>query len=105
MPMTKGTRGRSTDIRNEMAPKRNEATLLLDHLYRAVAPKVVIRDVWPVAPDISQELVRVPVSAFPVRSMIGGRLQDVDVRKAGMIVTDASHNFGKCGNRIWHPHA
>jgi len=91
-----------------VASERNEATLLLDHLYRAVAPKVVIRDVRSVAPDVSQELVRVPVpprAAFPVRSMVGSRLQDVDVRKAGMIVTDAGHNPGKCGNRIWHPHA
>ena len=103
--MTNGVRRRSTDIRNKVAPKRNEATFLFDHLYRAVAPKVVIRDVRPVAPDVSQELVRVPVSTFPVRSMVGGRLQDVDVRKTGMIVTDAGHNLRKCGNRIWHPHA
>ena len=30
------------------------ATLLLDRIHRAVAVKVVVGDVWPVSPDISQ---------------------------------------------------
>jgi hypothetical protein len=80
--ITNETRRGFTDIRNKVAPERNEATLL-DHLHRAVAPKVVSRDVRPVTPNVSQGLVRVavpPRAAFPVRSVVGGQLHDVGVR-------------------------
>jgi hypothetical protein len=92
-----------------VAPERNEATLLLDQVYCAVAPKAAIGDVRTVTPNISQELVRVLVLSrltfpCPHRSVVYGRLQDVNVRKVRMIVTDAGHDLGKCGHRIWHPH-
>ena len=90
-----------------MTRERNEATLLLGRLYCVVTPKVVIGDVRPVAPNVPQELVRVLVlrRAFPSRSVVGGRLRDVDVRETRIIIADASHDLGKCGNRIRHPHA
>ena len=90
-----------------MASERDQATLFLDRLYRAVAIKVVIGDVRSVSPDISQKPVRIlilPCDVFSDRSVVGGRFQDVDVRKVRVFVVDASHDLGKGGNGVQHPH-
>ena len=88
--------------------ERDQATLLLDRLYRTVAAKVVIGDVRSVSPNISQKLVRIPIlpcDVFPDRSVVGGRFQDVDVRKVRVFIVNATHDLGKGGDRVWHPHA
>src|SRR6267142_1369895 len=92
-----------------MLRKRDQTTLLLDRLCRAVTPKARIGDVRTVAPDVPQELVRVlefRSVVFPdgSQAVVGGGLQDVDVRKVRVIVPDASHDLGKRRNRVRHPH-
>ena len=86
-----------------MTRERDEAALLLDDLYRTVAPKLRIRNVRPVAPDVSQWLARVRIS-FPVGPEMGRGLYNVEVRKVWVSNTDALHDLHKCGKRIWHPH-
>jgi hypothetical protein len=92
-----------------MLRKRDQTTLLLDRLCRAVAPKARIGNVRTVAPDVPQELVRVLQFrnigfSGGSHAVVGGGLQDVDVREVRVIVPDASHDLGKRRNRVRHPH-
>ena len=92
-----------------MSRERDQPALLLDSLYRTVALKVRIRNVRAVAPDVPQWLVRVirvliARLAFSIRSVVRGRLQNVDVRKVRVPNADAPHDLRKRRKRVWHPH-
>jgi len=83
--------------------ERDQATLLFDPLYRAVAVKVVIGDVRFVSPDISQKPDRIlvlPCGVFPDGSVVDSRFQDVDVRKFRVFVVNSGHDLGKGGSRL-----
>ena len=95
-----------TDVRDEVTRERHQAALLLDDLYRTVAPIVRIRDIRAVAPNVSQYFARVLIFcvAFPGGSVMGGRLYNVEVGKVWVSNTDALHDLRERGKRIRHPH-
>ncbi len=42
---------------------------------------------------------------FPNRSMVGSsQFQDMDVRKVQVFIVNVTHNLGKGGDWVWHPH-
>ena len=92
-----------------MTPERDEATLLLDELYRAVASKVRIRNIRAVAPNVSQWLARVLISrvAVPVGSVMPltrGRLYNVEICKVWVSNADTLDDLRKRWKRVSHPH-